>query len=191
MLLLFVEKVRASPSVILRRTILGLIILRLALELPAREIANNEAHGHANETDTTYGDKNDSNRRCILFDALDDLMLAISIDGDSVSNVREKVVATISTEACALPISLQDLENWVVFGTLGAVHNAIEVWTLVKSCGTELICHHFLLHLRGKDTRIGIAGALIGTEHLLPGQKDLVKLVDHAALQTASIVELL
>ena len=167
MLLLFIEKVRASFSVILGIAILGIVVLGLRLELSACQIANNKAHSHANEADATNDDKNDAKRRSILFDALHDLMLAVAIDRDAIANVREKVVAAIRTETSALPVSLQDLENWVVLGTLGTVHDTVEVGALVKPCRSELICHHFLLHFCGENARVGIAGAFIRTEHFL------------------------
>ena len=117
-------------------------------------------------------------------------MLAVAVLGHSVANVREQVVASICAESSALKVSLKDLEDWVVFGALGAVHNAVEEGALVEAGRSKLICHHIRLHFRGENPWVNVTGAFIGTEHLLTGKEDLIQLVDHASLKTASVIEL-
>ena len=60
-------------------------------------------------------------------------MLAVAVHGHSVANIREQVVASICAEPGALKVSLEDLEDWVVFGALGAVYNAVKVGALVET----------------------------------------------------------
>ena len=117
-------------------------------------------------------------------------MLAVAVLGHSVANVREQVVASICAESGALKVSLKDLEDWVVFGALGAVHNAVEEGALVEAGRSQLICHHIRLHFRGENPWVNVTGAFIGTEHLLTGKEDLIQLVDHSSLKTASVIEL-
>ena len=162
----------------------------LSLELPTAEIADHEAHAHADEAQASNDHQHDGERRGVVPDGLIDFMLAVAVHGHSVADVREQVVATICAEPGALKVGLEDLEDWVVFGALGAVNNAVEEGALIQAGRTELISHHTRLHFRGENTRVNITGAFIGTEHLLTGEEDLIQLVDHASLQTASVIEL-
>ena len=160
----------------------------LPLELSATEIADHEAHAHADEAYASNDHEHDGEGRGIVADGLIDFMLAVAVLRHSVANVREQVVASICAESSALKVSLKDLEDWVVFGALSAVHNAVEEGALVEAGRSQLVCHHIRLHFRGENPWVDVAGAFIGTEHLLTGKEDLIQLVDHASLKTASVI---
>ena len=172
----------ARRSVVLRSAILRIVVLWGALELSAAEIADDEAHTHADEAKRSDDHEHDSEGRGVVADGFIDFMLAVAVHGHSVANVREKVVAAICAEACALEVSLEDFEDGVVFGALGAVNNAIEEGALVKTGRSQLVCHHLVRDLRGENPGVSITGAFIGTEHLLTSKEDLIQLVDHASL---------
>ena len=105
----------------------------LPLELSAAEIADHKAHTHTDEAQTSDDHEHDGEGRGVVLDGIIDLMLAVAVHGHSVANVREQVVASICAESSALKVSLKDLEDWVVFGALGAVYNAVEEGALVEA----------------------------------------------------------
>ena len=120
-------------SVVLRSAVLRIVVVLLPLELSAAEIADHEAHTHADEAQTSDDHEHDGEGRGVVLDGIIDLMLAVAVHGHSVANVREQVVASICAEPGALKVSLEDLEDWVVFGALGAVDNAVEEGALVEA----------------------------------------------------------
>ena len=117
-------------------------------------------------------------------------MLAVAVHGHSIADVREQIVASICAEPSALKVSLEDLKDWVVLGTLRAVKDSVLEGALVEAGGTELVSGHQRRNLGREDTAVDVAGALIGAENVLSFNKYLIQLVDHATLQGAPIIEL-
>ena len=123
--------------------------------------------------------------------ALNNLVLAVAILRDSVSHIREQVIAAISAETCALEVCFEDLKNGIVLGSLSSSDNTSVISALFETCCSKSVSDHAVGDFGIENHRIDVAWAFLSAQYFLTSLEDLVELVDHATLECTALVQLL
>ena len=178
-------------SFVLAGAIFGRVVLRLSAESTTSHVADDEAHGHADETNKADNYQDDSEGCCVVLNTLYDLVLAVSVDGYSVPDIREEIVAAISAESCALEVCFKNLKHRVVLGPLGSCDDTSVISALFETSCAKSVSDHAVCDFSREDLRIDVAGAFLCAQDFLTSLEDLVELIDHTTLKAAAFVKLI